>query len=194
MRFADVWLQDEVQCASFVQSRMENAPTTDRVGQWTGLRTMCTACALAVLILGYGPEAASQASPGRVAEELRAAAGGSATCPIPNALELSALMGARVEHAITIGGGCAFNYAGTADHAAVLEISRMPGFGPGGARPDEYQELRGIGDAAWIGRGYGNSWTARARRGDRFVHINVGGTSGSREVAIAVLRAALAKI
>jgi hypothetical protein len=142
----------------------------------------------ALMLLGYGSEAVSQADPGRVARELRAAAGGSATCPIPNASDLSALMGARVEPAIMIGGGCAFVYAGTTDHAAVLEISRMPGYGPGGARPDEYQELPGIGDAAWIGRGYQSSWTARARRGDRFVHINVGGTSGSREVAIVVLR------
>jgi hypothetical protein len=153
------------------------------------------ACAFAALILvGYGSEAASQTSPGRVAEELRAAAGGSATCPIPSASDLSALMGARVEPAITIGGGCAFNYAGTADNAAVLQIHPVSNYGPGGAKPAEYQELPGIGEAAWIGRGYRNSWTAQARRGDRLVHINVGGTSGSREVAIVVLRAALAKI
>jgi hypothetical protein len=159
------------------------------------LRTKRIAGAFAALmLLGYGSEAVSQTSPGRVAEELRGAAGGSATCPIPSAAELSALMGARVEEAIMIGGGCAFTYAGTDDHAAGLLIASGPGFGPGGVRPAEYQELPGIGDAAWIGRGYLNSWTARARRGDRFVHVSVAGRSASREVAIVVLRAALAKI
>ena len=167
----------------------------DRGSRRSIRRTACVAGALvALIVLGCGSQAAAQADPGRVAQELRDAAGGNATCPIPNAAELSALMGARVEEAIMIGGGCAFNYAGTDDHAAVLQIASGPGFGPGGARPAEYQQLPGIGDAAWIGRGYLNSWTARARRGDRFVHINVAGRSGSREVAIAVLRAALAKI
>jgi hypothetical protein len=179
----------------FKKAGFENAFMTNQISQQPIGQTAWAAGALATLIvLGCSSQAAAQADAGRVAQELRAAPGGSATCPIPNAAELSALMGARVEEAIMIGGSCAFNYAGTDDHAAVLQIGSGRGFGPGSPRPAEYQQLPDIGDAAWIGRGYQNSWTARARRGDRFVHVNVAGRSAGREVAIVVLRAALTKI
>ncbi|HEX9966232.1 MAG TPA: hypothetical protein VGB04_14740 [Allosphingosinicella sp.] len=157
-------------------------------------RRLAIAASAALALAGCGSEAPTQDEAGKVAKDLRAAAGGSEACPLLGAAEVSGLLGAEVEDAIKIGGGCAFNYAGTADNAANMESAPASAYGPGGAKPDEYQELPGIGDAAWIGRGYQKSWTAQARKGDRFVNINVGGKSGSREVAIAMLKAALAKI
>lgn len=153
-------------------------------------RTVITALAALVLV-NCGSEAASQADARKVAGDLRAAAGGSATCPL-DASQVSELLGVKVDDAITIGAGCNYNYAGTAENAAVLQSLPAADYGPGGAKPDEYQELSGIGDAAWIGRGYQKSWTAQARSGEKLVHINVGGKATSREVAITVLKAALA--
>ena len=158
----------------------------------------CGIAALATLMLtAYSAPASAQASAQadakRVAQELRAAAGGSKTCPL-SAGELSGLMGAKVKDAITIGGGCAFDYAGSDENAAVLEILPASSYGPGGGKPADYKLLPGIGDAAWIGRAYQNGWQAQAKRGDKFVHVAVGGKSGGRDVAISVLKAALAKI
>jgi hypothetical protein len=162
---------------------------------YPALSTARAAFATAALMLaGCGSEAASQVDARKVAKDIRTAAGGSATCPIASAAEVSALLGAKVEDAIAIGAGCNFNYAGTPANAAHLETGPAIHFGAGGGKPDEYQELPGIGEAAWIGRGYQNSWTAQAKRGDKFVQINVGGESGTRDAAITVLKAALAKL
>ena len=162
---------------------------------YPALRTGRAAFAIAALLLsGCGSEASSQGDAQKVAKDIRAAAGGSATCPIASAEELSRVMGAKVVDAIAIGAGCAFDYADSAEFAATMESGPVSAFGPGGAKPDEYQELPGIGEAAWIGRGYQKSWRAQARKGDKFVNVAVGGKAGSRDVAIAVLKAAMAKL
>lgn len=158
-------------------------------------RSACAAGAIVTLMLAScGSEPASQSDAKQVAEDIRAAAGGDATCPL-SASEVSGLLAAKVDDAVTIGAGCAYNYAGTDEFAATMEIaSTEAGYGPGGAKPDEYAELAGIGEAAWIGRGYQKSWRAQARKGDKFVNVSVGGKAGSRDVAIVVLKAALAKL
>ena len=106
---------------------------------------------------------------------------------------MSKIMGATVKDPVTFGEGiegCAYSYASTDLRAAYLGWSPWADVASG--LPTDYRELPGIADAAWISPGHDKSWTAMTRVGDRLLSVTVHEAESS-DVAIAVLKAALAK-